>query len=331
MRRQTRLVAWPPGPFVVAWPPGPCGTPGDARARGLVVTPCYCRLACLAVLFAAPLLASCTNSGAASSNSSVEPVSITTASGVEMVLLPGGEFMMGSSGGNADERPRHRVKVSPFAMDKYEVTQQQFAAMELPDPSHFKDPQRPVEQVRWSDAALFCNERSRREGLEPCYNEATFECNIEASGYRLPTEAEWEYAARAGADTDYDFGSSPQALKSYACYAGNSKLKTEPVGEKKPNGWGLCDMYGNVSEWCQDVYGETYYAESPDEDPRGPAEGKKRVLRGGSWKSSGEACRASIRQADVPGITDACFARDTYGFRCVRRLTPDELKRLPSS
>ncbi|MCA9271038.1 MAG: SUMF1/EgtB/PvdO family nonheme iron enzyme, partial [Planctomycetales bacterium] len=143
-----------------------------------------------------------------------------------------------------------------------------------------------------------------------------------------PTEAEWEYAARAGADTDYSFGSSPQALKDYACYAGNSTLKTDPVGQKKPNAWGFFDMYGSVSEWCHDVYDETYYSASPADDPRGPETGRKRVLRGGSWKSSDAACRATIRQADVPGITDACFARDTYGFRCVRRPSDDELQQL---
>ncbi|MCH8046741.1 MAG: formylglycine-generating enzyme family protein [Planctomycetes bacterium] len=272
-------------------------------------------------------LASCANTGSGGgSGSTVEPIEITTSSGVRMVMLPGGEFLMGSSGGDADEAPRHTVRVSPLAIDKFEVGQDQYAAMELPDPSHFKGENRPVEQIRWSDAAMFCNERSRREGLTPCYNEATFECNFEAGGYRLPTEAEWEYVARAGADTDYDFGSSPMALKNYACYAGNARKKTDPVGQKKPNGWGLHDMYGNVSEWCQDVYGKTYYQDSPSDDPRGPKTGKKRVIRGGSWKSSEAGCRASIRQAGTPGTTDACFVRDTCGFRCVRRLSEDELK-----
>ncbi len=262
-------------------------------------------------------------------SSALQPIEITTKVGVTMVLVPGGTFTMGSASGAKDEGPPHDVTISPFAMDKYEVSQEQYAVLEIPDPSHFKDLQRPVEQVRWSDAAQFCNLRSIEEGLEPCYDEVKFECNFEASGYRLPTEAEWEYAARAGAQTDYSFGSSSAKLKSYACYSGNSREKTDRIGMKNPNAWGLHDMHGNVLEWCHDVYHSSYYKGSPAKDPHGPDEGRKRVLRGGSWKTREAACRATARIADVPGITDACFARDTYGFRCVRRLTPDELKRLP--
>ena len=253
------------------------------------------------------------------------PTEITAKCGVTMMAVPGGEFMMGSISGRADEAPLHKVSISPFAMDKYEVTQDQYAAFETPNPSHFKGHRRPVEQVRWSDAALFCNERSRREGLEPCYDEVTFACNFEAGGYRLPTEAEWEYAARAGTDTAFDFGSAAQDLRSRAVCADNSGGKTGLAGKKKPNRWGLCDMYGNVLEWCNDAYGGTYYAASPDKDPRGPAQGEKRVLRGGAWNSSSDACRAAARHAEAPGITDACFARDTFGFRCVRRLSAGEL------
>ncbi len=253
---------------------------------------------------------------------------IVTKSGVKMVLIPGGEFTMGSGNGPEDEKPPHRVKVAPFAMDKYEVTQEQYAKLELPNPSQFKDPNRPVEQVRWSDAALFCNERSRAEGLKPCYDETTFECDFEASGYRLPTEAEWEYAARAGSTEDYGPASTPQKLKSYACYLGTSTKKTDLVGKKKPNAWGLHDMLGNVREWCHDVYSTDYYASSASENPRGPKSGKKRVMRGGSWNASAEKCRVTTRYAEIPGITDACFARNTFGFRCVRKLNSEEMKQL---
>jgi formylglycine-generating enzyme required for sulfatase activity len=272
-----------------------------------------------------------TDRGQARATSSVASgvaVEVTTPSGVAMVLVPGGTFVMGSADGPEDEAPRHEVAVSAFAMDKCEVTQEQYAAFEMPDPSHFKDPKRPVEQVRWSDAALFCNERSRREGLEPCYDEVTFACNFEANGYRLPTEAEWEYSARAATNSRYCFGSDPAGLRSCACYEANSGNKTDLVGQKRPNPWGFCDLYGNVLEWCNDVYAATYYAESPRQDPRGPAEGEQRVMRGGAWNFSAGACRSSVRCAEYPGITDACFARDTFGFRCVRRLTKEEMEQL---
>jgi formylglycine-generating enzyme required for sulfatase activity len=215
-------------------------------------------------------------------------------------------------------------------MDKCPVTHAQFAAVELPDPSHWQDdPQTPVERVRWRDAKAYCDERSKKEGLRPCYNEKTVEwdCDYSASGYRLPTEAEWEYAARAGADAPYDFGSADK-LGQYAWYAENSDRKTHPVGQKKPNAWGLYDMYGNVSQWCEDVYSPTYYKESPTTDPAGPAgSGKdvKRVMRGGNWSAKPESCRASYRRGERTGNTDACFATDYCGFRCVRRANGEEL------
>jgi formylglycine-generating enzyme required for sulfatase activity len=251
------------------------------------------------------------------------PVEVTTPGNIAMVALPGGTFVMGNSNGAADESPTHEVILAPFAIDKYEATQDQFAALQIPDPSHFKDPRRPVEQVRWSDAALFCNLRSIDDGLEPCYNEATFECNFEASGYRLPTEAEWEFAARAGKEA-LSGGGTPAPIGQYACYSGNSRKKTGLVGRKRPNAWGLHDMQGNVLEWCHDIYGDDYYEISPTSNPRGAFDGERRVLRGGSWNAGDSACGLTTRAADVPGITDACFARDTYGFRCVRMLTAEE-------
>ena len=133
---------------------------------------------------------------------------LTTKSGVEMIALPGGEFVMGNDHGNADEVPAHKVKLSPFLIDKLEVTHEMFAKAQLPDPSHWQENLRtPVERVRWRDAKRYCNERSLLEGLKPCYNEKTtdWDCDYAASGYRLPTEAEWEYAARAGTDGAFDF------------------------------------------------------------------------------------------------------------------------------
>lgn len=255
---------------------------------------------------------------------------LTTKSGVEMVWLPGGEFTMGTGRGAADEAPAHKVKVSGFLMDKYEVTHEMFAKAQLPNPSHWQDhPKKPVERVRWRDAKQYCNERSLLEGLKPCYNEKTadWDCDFSANGYRLPTEAEWEFACRAGTEQPYDFGTADK-LRQYAWFNGNAEQKTHLVGQKKPNPWGLYDLYGNVSEWCEDVYDAAYYQKSPAVDPHGPpGTGKdvRRVIRGGNWKGSAESCRASARQGERTGDSDACFSTDYCGLRCVRRPAPDEL------
>jgi formylglycine-generating enzyme required for sulfatase activity len=256
--------------------------------------------------------------------SSDSPKEITTKSGIQMVSIPAGQFMMGDDHGNADEAPAHKVTLSAFLIDKVEVTHEMFAKVQLPDPSHWQDsPSKPVERVRWRDAKRYCNERSLLEGLTPCYNEKTpdWDCDYSATGYRLPTEAEWECACRAGTDRAYDFG-QPDKLRQYAWFGENAEQKTHTAGQKRENAFGISDLYGNVSEWCEDVYSPTYYRESPAADPHGPSSpGKdvKRVIRGGSWKSSPDQCRATFRQGERTGDTDACFSTDYCGFRCVRR------------
>ncbi len=248
---------------------------------------------------------------------------VRSKSGIEMVLIPAGEYEMGSRGGREDEKPVRMVSISPFLMDVFEVTQAEYETLgrleAFPNPSHFKGSNLPVEQVTWPQAARICNARSRLEGLQPCYNEDTGTCNFEANGYRLPTEAEWEYACRAGTVTDYSYGAESRQLGDHAWFADNSGKKTHPVGQKKPNPWGLFDMHGNVAEWCNDVYDKDYYKGGLSQNPHGPADGKEYILRGGSWKSTADALRSSYRLGESPGFSDACLARDAIGFRCVRR------------
>lgn len=275
--------------------------------------------------------AGCKNSDTSSTirpTRAVKTIPITTASGIEAILVPQGSFQLGS--GEGDEGPRRAVTISPLVVDKYEVQQSELAKLEIPDASHFKGERRPVEMIRWSEATLVCNARSRAEGLEPCYDEATFECNFEASGYRLPTEAEWEYVARAGDDQEFVPGRATPQLDKVACYAGNSSGQTMESGSRDANAWGFHDLLGNVAEWCNDIYSETAYASAAEQDPTGPTEGDDRVLRGGSWKLSDTDCRVTARFHDEPGLDDACFARDSYGFRMVRRPSETELSQLSS-
>jgi formylglycine-generating enzyme required for sulfatase activity len=243
-------------------------------------------------------------------------------SGGEMVLIAAGEFTMGDPAGPAEETP-HEVSVDSFYIDKYPVTQRLYEDVMGANPSKRKGADHPVERVQWTDAARFCNACSEMEGLSPCYDEQTWTCDFQADGYRLPTEAEWEYACRAGSPATYFFGDRESELSKYAWCKPHSKGQTHPVGEKRPNAWGLYDMSGNVWEWCNDFYSETYYADSPRENPRGPESGKKRVLRGGAWNSTADACRAAYRFSEFQTFTDACFGSDSYGFRRVKSAAPN--------
>jgi formylglycine-generating enzyme required for sulfatase activity len=249
------------------------------------------------------------------------PAIITNASGVTMVALPGGWFNMGSPAGTEPDETPHRVWVTSFWMDQYPVTQEHFQKLIGRNPSRWTEPRNPVEQTRWADAAEYCNARSRLEGLTPCYEPQTWKCDFKNSGYRLPTEAEWEYACRAGTPTKYFFGDDPAQLGKYAWFKGNSTRGPSPVGSKQPNPWGLYDLYGNVWQWCNDFYQEDFYRNSPERDPRGPDRGQTRVVRGGCWNSRADACRSAYRLDENPSYTDVCFGRDVHGFvgfRCVR-------------
>jgi formylglycine-generating enzyme required for sulfatase activity len=230
------------------------------------------------------------------------PPPLDSASG-ETVAIPGGPFRMGagSPGGSPDEYPAHEVVLSPFSIDTHDVTVAQYrefcARTHRPFPRQpsGSTPRHPVVSVRWGDAQAYCRHRGRR----------------------LPTEAEWERAARCGAGSRYPFGDQPHFLEFYAWFAGDSGGQAHPVGLKPTAGCGLSDAYGNVWQWTADWYSAYYYDNSPRSNPTGPRSGEEKVLRGGAFDSPPEALAGTFRDKSSPD-----YGAENRGFRCAASKVP---------
>lgn len=206
--------------------------------------------------------------------------------GMVFVLIPAGTFSMGSNDGKDDEKPVYEVALDSFLIAKYEVTQEQWQKIMGNNPAKFKGGNNPVEQISWDDCREFCWK----------------------TGLRLPTEAEWEYAARAGTTTKYYWGNEPDG--NYMWYGEKWESGHQPVGQKQPNGFGLYDMSGNVWEWCADWYGA--YNRGSQNNPTGPGSGQARVVRGGSWNVNAFNTRSANRFRYYPSYRNV-----RIGFRCV--------------
>ena len=214
---------------------------------------------------------------------------------IEMIGIAAGEFMMGSETGFGYEKPAHKVKITEaFSISKFEITQKIFQLVMNQNPSGVHADNLPVMNITFDEAILFCNRLSAIFGLDTVYqiNGKNIIINSNANGYRLPTEAEWEYACRAGSASDYP-GSG--ILDDIGWYDGNSAYNPHPVGSKQPNAWGIFDMNGNVWEWCWDWYDGNYYANSPSTNPAGPSTGARHVIRGGSCVDGATFARSANR------------------------------------
>lgn len=206
---------------------------------------------------------------------------------LQMIYVAGGNFIMGDTfgDGNFNEKPAHNVSLNSFYISKYEITQRNWLETMGNNPSKFWNEENPVESISWNDAIEFCNQRSFLEGLQQCYKyeEGKIVCDFNANGYRLPTEAEWEFAARGGLLSGNTKYSGSSNISDVAWYYNNSGNNPHPVGLKIPNELGIHDMSGNVWEFCWDYYDENYYSHSPSTNPAGPSSGTSHILRGGSW------------------------------------------------
>jgi len=235
-------------------------------------------------------------------NKPIAGTAITNSVGMKFVLIPAGTFTMGTEEKQAvydNEVPSHTVTISkPYYMGVYEVTQDQWEAVMDSNPSYRKCGNCPVETVSYYDVLAFIKALNEKE---------------ETTRYRLPTEAEWEYACRAGSKGAFCFGDDEDLLYRYAWFMDDEKEGPQPVGRKRANTWGLYDMHGNVWEWVQDWYAEDYYENSPEADPTGPVDGTYRIFRGGSWLISAAGCRCARRVFIAPGGA----ALDYLGVRLV--------------
>jgi len=282
------------------------------------------------------------------------PSAQTVSASIEMVWIEAGRFTMGSPASEPgrlgdSENPRTAnngvVTLSGFWMGKYQVTQEQWIAVMGSNPSWYhggsrREPatgeipgRRPVEQVSWYDAIVFCNRLSVMEGLSPAYRINgntdpavwgtvptisnttwnTVQIVTGSDGYRLPTEAQWEYACRAGTRTRWNFGETESQLINYAWYGVNGNNMTHQVGIKQPNAWGLYDMHGNVWEWCWDWYTTSYNNAGGSDNPQGAVSGIYRVIRGGSWGNSAASVRSGSNDYSNP------YGRYSFiGFRLLR-------------
>ncbi|MCE5249419.1 SUMF1/EgtB/PvdO family nonheme iron enzyme [bacterium] len=260
---------------------------------------------------------------------SLPDTTVVKASSINMIEVKSGSFWLGQNGSEADEAPPHEVTLVYYEICQTEITQVQYEAVVGTNPSFFKGDTRPVEQVSWNDAVLFCNSLSSKMGLQQCYTEVgwhTYDCDYSRNGFRLPTEAEWEFACRAGKSTKYYVGDYESDLVKAAWYWVNSSAATHPVAQLQKsasdsyNTWGLYDMHGNVWEWCNDWYGSyddsQYFGGSSENkiNPIGPLYGSNHVVRGGSWGTRAEECRSENRHSLPTDTKDF-----QVGFRIVRR------------